>query len=397
MESICVIGLGYIGLPTALMFASAGLKVKGVDVDSERVRTLNDGISPFDEEGLSSLLANAIDNQLFCASNEASTADYFIISVPTPFKRKSKAPDLSYVFAAANSICDVLKKGDLVVLESTVPPGTTIKLQKYLESRRPDLVEDGNTLFHVVHCPERVIPGNIVSELQNNDRVIGAETNIAAQRAVNLFDKILVEGACTVVNSSTTAEMVKLTENSFRDVNIAFANELSLICDNLGIDHTEVISAANKHPRVNILNAGPGVGGHCIAVDPWFIVSTDPSNSKLIQTARLVNDEKPSFVVNKIVSAAHSKAAETIVLYGMTYKADVDDIRESPSLKILEMLKEKDELNVVVVEPNLKHDSIDGVPNKVLGVQNQNFLHVLLVPHKQFKSDGMFFDLKFCA
>ncbi|MDR0762404.1 MAG: UDP-N-acetyl-D-mannosamine dehydrogenase, partial [Campylobacteraceae bacterium] len=344
-KTVSVIGLGYIGLPTAAMFAAGGIKVIGVDVNQYAVDTINQGKIHIVEPELDKLVSNVVASGYLKAVTKPKTADAFIIAVPTPFKDKHE-PDLSYIESAAEAIAPVLKKGDLVILESTSPVGATEQMAERLSSKRSDLTfpqthgEDSD--IRVAHCPERVLPGRILKELVENDRIIGGMTPKCSNAAVKLY-KSFVKGEC-IITDAKTAEMCKLTENSFRDVNIAFANELSIICDKLGINVWELISLANRHPRVNILQPGCGVGGHCIAVDPWFIVSKTPKEAKLIRTAREVNSHKPEWVVDKVDEAISRFLKEnpqknknniTVACFGLAFKPDIDDLRESPAVEIV--------------------------------------------------------------
>ena len=399
-NKIVVVGLGYIGLPTAAMFASRKIEVLGVDVNANAVETINAGKIHIVEPDLDMLVNAAVKEGYLRASLTADIADAFLLAVPTPFKGNNE-PDLSYIESAANSIAPVLKKGDLIILESTSPVGATEQLSKWLADARPDLtfpfgptdIADVN----VAHCPERVLPGHVVRELVENDRVIGGITPECSQRSLELY-KSFVTGDCVVTNART-AEMAKLTENASRDVGIAFANELSLICDRLDIDVWELIGLANRHPRVNILQPGPGVGGHCIAVDPWFIVSSAPEEARLIHTARQVNDRKPSWVVDKVKAAIAdflvqnpSRAFESLVVscFGVAFKPDIDDLRESPALEITKCLVEELPGKINVVEPNVSELPGElGEDAKLLGIDeaiaNSDIL-VLLVDHKEFKA-----------
>ena len=304
-ETVSVIGLGYIGLPTAAIFASCEKKVIGVDINQKTVDTINRGEIHIVEPDLDIMVRSSVTADYLRAVTVPEPADAFLIAVPTPFKKNDSQipePNLCYVEAAAISIAPVLKKGALVILESTCPVGTTEQLAQWLSELRPDLSfphEMGSEAdISVAHCPERVLPGQVVRELVQNDRVIGGLSEKCSDRAIELY-KTFVKGECVATNART-AEMAKLTENSCRDVQIAFANELSMVCDKLDIDIWELIALANRHPRINILQPGPGVGGHCIAVDPWFIVSQAPNEAKIIQTARRVNDSKPVWVINKV-------------------------------------------------------------------------------------------------
>ena len=356
LKTICVIGLGYIGLPTAVVLASRGMSVIGVDVNKDVVAKINRGEIHIVEPDLDAVTARVVQNKLLCAATAPMAADAFVIAVPTPF-HDGKA-DLSYVHAAAASVAPMLKAGDLVVLESTSPPGTTEGITAQLAKLRPDLsfpsVGNDTCDIHVAYCPERVLPGRVLIELVENDRVIGGMTPQCSARAEELY-RIFCTGSL-LKTGVRTAEMCKLTENSFRDINIAFANELSVICDKLDINVWELIRLANHHPRVNILQPGPGVGGHCIAVDPWFIVAAAPTASRLIRTAREVNDDKPSYVLEKIRSAvAGARSAGTqakVALLGLAFKPDVDDFRESPALRIAQVVAGWNDCTVLISEPH---------------------------------------------
>jgi len=351
LNQICVIGLGYIGLPTASIFATKGLKVLGVDVSKELVAKINSGEVHIVEPDLDVLVKSAVKSGNLKAGLKPEKADVFIIAVPTPFKEDAhnvKIPDITYVEAAARSIASVLEPGNLVVLESTSPVGTTENVAKILFQKRPEL----QGRIFVAHCPERVLPGQIIRELVDNSRIIGGIDSASAERARELYLRF-VKGDILLTNART-AEMVKLTENSFRDVNIAFANELSVICDKLNIDVWELIALANRHPRVNILQPGPGVGGHCIAVDPWFIVDSAPAEARIIRTAREINDSKPGFVVNKIKAAAQRFHSPVIACLGLAFKADIDDLRESPAVDIVQHLLQDEVGRLLIVEPYIQ-------------------------------------------
>lgn len=358
-ETLSVIGLGYIGLPTAATFASRGLKVIGVDVNQRAVDTINRGEIHIIEPDLDIVVRSVVHSGNLRATTTPEIADAFIVAVPTPFK-EDKQPDLKYIEAAAKAIAPVLRKGNLIILESTSPVGATERMAQWLAEARPDLTfpqhAGESSDIRVAHCPERVLPGKVLVELIHNDRVIGGMTEKCSLAAVSLY-KLFVQGECVVTNART-AEMCKLTENSFRDVNIAFANELSMICDKLGINIWELIRLANRHPRVNILQPGPGVGGHCIAVDPWFIVASAPDEARLIGTARQVNDHKPEWVIDKVLVAAKSlqKPSVTVACLGLAFKPNIDDLRESPSLEIARKLANLDLLDVLAVEPNVKSE-----------------------------------------
>lgn len=356
-ESISVIGLGYIGLPTAALFASRRVNVLGIDVNSAVIDQVNQGQIHIVEPDLDIVVRSVVTEGYLRASCKPEPAQAFLVAVPTPFVGENREPDLSYIEEASRAIAPVLNKGNLVVLESTCPVGATEKLAHWLAEDRPDLTfpqtHGESSDIRIAHCPERVLPGKVMQELISNDRVIGGMTSKCSAMAVHLY-KTFVTGEC-VVTSMRAAEMAKLTENSFRDVNIAFANELSLICDQLEIDAWEVIELANRHPRVNILRPGPGVGGHCIAVDPWFIVSSAPNRAKLIRKAREVNDQKPRWVVEKVREALAkiAKPNPTVACLGLAFKPDIDDLRESPALAICKELSNLEGVRVLAAEPNI--------------------------------------------
>jgi UDP-N-acetyl-D-mannosaminuronic acid dehydrogenase len=361
---VSVIGLGYIGLPTAAVLASRKMEVVGVDINQHAVDTINRGEIHIVEPELDILVRAAVQTGHLKAKMQVEKADAFMVAVPTPFKGSHK-PDLSYIESAAKAIAPVLEKGNIVILESTSPVGTTEKMMGWMCELRPDLSfpifgEEDDYDISVAHCPERVLPGHVVRELVENDRIIGGVTPQCAKRARVLY-KIFVKADC-LVTDCRTAELSKLVENSFRDVNIAFANELSLICDKLEINVWDMIKLANRHPRVNILQPGPGVGGHCIAVDPWFIVDSAPDEAKLIHAARLVNDGKPKFVLEKVNRAVEflgkEKSEITIVCLGLAFKPDIDDLRESPALAIAQQIGLMGFATLLLVEPNI--DEIPG-------------------------------------
>lgn len=398
-QTISVIGLGYIGLPTAAVFASRKKRVIGVDINQKAVDTINRGEIHIVEPDLDMVVHAAVTEGYLRATTAPEPADAFLIAVPTPFKGDHE-PDLSYIESASKAIAPVLKKGDLVILESTSPVGATEQMAAWLAEARPDLSfpqahgEDSD--IRVAHCPERVLPGHVLRELVQNDRVIGGMTPKCSAAAASLYN-VFVEGECVITNART-AEMCKLTENSFRDVNIAFANELSIICDKLDINVWELIHLANRHPRVNILQPGPGVGGHCIAVDPWFIVSKTPEQARLIRTAREVNDSKPEWVLNKVKLAVAEYLMEnpdktakdvTIACFGLAFKADIDDLRESPALAITQRIAEAHPGPVLAVEPNIGKLP-DYLAEKISlrsveSAQHAANVSVLLVDHKEFK------------
>lgn len=397
LGTLAVIGLGYIGLPTAIVFALRGWDVTGVDVSERTVEKVSRGELPFVEEGLDIALEKAVDGGKLKVQSTTPSADVYIVAVPTPFLA-DKSADLSYIDAATDGIVNTLKPESLVVLESTSPPGATEHMAKRILQARPDLSiggEDGKGCVHIAHAPERVLPGKIMIELAANDRIIGGLTKEAGDRARDVYATFCT-GTIHLTNART-AEMAKLTENSFRDVSIAFANELSVICDGLDIDVWELIELANKHPRVNILRPGPGVGGHCIAVDPWFIVSIDKENSRMINTARTINDEKPSWVISKFENKLSEKGnGSPVALLGLAFKPDIDDLRESPSVNIAERIcAEHPELDIQIVEPNVETlpNQLDRYPNARLvsleSALESSEVVVVLVAHKQFREIGV--------
>lgn len=389
-KKICVVGLGYIGLPTATVFADQGVYVHGVDVKESAVAAINSGNPHITEPELDVILRRVLSAEKFKASVTPDKADAFILAVPTPFKG-NYVPDISYVEKAARAIAPFLEKGNLVVLESTSPVGTTERLSAVLAEERPDLklphAASGQADIQVAHCPERVLPGKILYEVIHNDRVIGGITPECANAALSLY-QIISRAECHITNART-AELVKLSENAFRDVNIAFANELNYICDQLKIDVWELIGLANLHPRVNILKPGPGVGGHCIAVDPWFIVAADPVNAKLIRQAREINNRKPHYIVEKVRHAAAKLKSPKIACLGLSYKADIDDFRESPALEIVEELATAKLGALSVVEPHITElpISLQGMGITMASFNSairDNDIVVLLVDHKAF-------------
>ncbi len=351
---VCVVGLGYIGLPTAAIIARAECPVLGIDISQAVVDTINRGEIHIEEVDLDGLVRGVVQRGLLKASTQVEPADVFVIAVPTPFEKDGHhTPDTSYVMAAATEVAGVLKKGDCIILESTSPVGTTEAMRDLIAGLRPDLKMPGKTDetpdVSIAYCPERVLPGKILEELTHNDRSIGGITPRCARKAL-AFYKRFVRGTC-VTTDARSAEMTKLVENAYRDVNIAFANELSLVADTMGVDVWEVIRLANRHPRVNILQPGPGVGGHCIAVDPWFLVSADPANTPLIRTARQVNDGKTDHVVAKAAALIESLPGAPVACLGLAFKANIDDFRESPALKVASALADRFGSRIRIVEP----------------------------------------------
>ncbi len=379
-KKITVVGLGYIGLPTASLLATKGFMVQGCDVSPQVVETINRGDVHIEERDLDLLVKSAVNSGHLKASLTPEPADVFIIAVPTPFK-EGHSPDLSYIEAAAKAIAPQLQPGNLVILESTSPVGTTEKLADWLDASTKQI--------YLAHCPERVLPGQIIRELVDNDRIIGGIDPASAEHAKQFYQQF-VNGEILLTNART-AELAKLVENAYRDVNIAFANELSMICEQLDIDVWELIQLANRHPRVNILQPGPGVGGHCIAVDPWFIVDAAPQTAKLIKTAREVNNAKPETIIAKVTKHAKALHYPVIACLGLAYKANIDDLRESPALAIVEQLAQLQVGKIMAVEPHI--DALPGAlknhaDNVCLAscheaLQEANII-VLLVDHQAF-------------
>jgi UDP-N-acetyl-D-mannosaminuronic acid dehydrogenase len=391
-ERICVVGLGYIGLPTAALFAARGVKVLGVDINPHVIDAVNKGEVHIVEPGLDILVKEGVSSQNLKAFLAPQEAEAYIIAVPTPFE-EGYIPDLVHVFEATRSLAPLLKKGDLVVLESTSPVGTTEKISKLLRELRPDLTfphqEQDNPDIHIAYCPERILPGQALRELVDNDRIVGGLSVSCTHKAIDLY-RLFVKGAC-IPTQARTAEMSKLTENAFRDVNIAFANELSLLCDRLEINVWELINLANHHPRVHILRPGPGVGGHCIAVDPWFLVWSCPEESKLIRLAREINDGKPHHVVRKVEQISLELNHPPVACFGLAFKPDIDDLRESPSLEIVRHLATQNHKQTFyVIEPNIVDlpRNLKDLPNIQLVSSTDALQHskiaVMLVNHKEF-------------
>ena len=381
-QKIVVMGLGYIGLPTASMLATKGHQVLGVDVNEQAVATINSGRIHIIEPDLDILVRSAVNSGNLKASMTPEEGDTFIIAVPTPFMEidgNPKAPDLSYVESATQAIVPFLRPGNLVILESTSPVGTTEMIYKTIVEMRPEL--EGK--IHAAHCPERVLPGHIIRELVDNDRIVGGLSKTANELAKDLYSSFC--NGSVLLTDSRTAELSKLVENSFRDVNIAFANELSLICDHLGINVWETIALANRHPRVNILQPGPGVGGHCIAVDPWFIVSSAPKQARLIKTAREVNDAKPHWVIDKVKAKAARFKEPVIGCLGLAFKANIDDMRESPSLEIVKDMIQQNIGKIMACDPNVHADKVDFPLYDLKQVLKEADILLLLVDHTEFK------------
>lgn len=390
---IAVVGLGYIGLPTAAALATQGVQVHGVDTSLGTVNAVNRGEVPFLEPDLAVSVSGAVARGLLRATTETPTADAFIVAVPTPIGA-SRSADLSYVRAATAAIAPRLRGGETVILESTSPPGTTLQMSRWLAEARPDLSfphqGQGRADVSVAHCPERVLPGRIMIEIFTNDRIVGGLTPECSRRARAIYE-VFCKGDIAL-SDAASAEMSKLAENAFRDVNLAFANELSLVCDELGLDVWEIITNANRHPRVEILKPGPGVGGHCIAVDPWFIVAAAPTVSRLIRTARSVNDGKPAMLAARIVESASLYTDPSIACLGLSFKADVEDLRESPALGIVDELAARlPSARLLVVEPHIRElpTRLRSRPNVRLSSANDAIARadivVLLVDHEAFR------------
>lgn len=378
--TVSVIGLGYIGLPTASILATKGYRVSGMDVRPDVVNTINQGRIHIEEPDLDILVRSAVNSGQLKATHEPQPADVIMICVPTPIL-PDHSPDLSYVEQACQAIRPIVRKGNLIILESTSPPRTTEDI--VVKHAVPEGWVVGEDVF-VAHCPERVLPGRILLEVVQNDRVVGGVTLACADRAQQFYESF-VNGAVHST-SALVAEVTKLVENSFRDVNIAFANELSVLSDRLDIDVWEVIELANRHPRVNILSPGPGVGGHCISVDPWFLVHAEPKATRLIRTAREVNDSKPHYVVERVMQLASQLASPMIGCLGLTYKADVDDLRESPSLEIVQSLIASGKFPVMACDPHVSAERFKEFELHPLEqVLDRANVLVLLTDHRQFK------------
>jgi len=393
-ERVCMVGLGYIGLPTAAVMASRGLQVIGLEVNEAAVDTINSGGVHIVEPDLDIVVRSVVTTGNLRATTVAEAADAFLIAVPTPFNGEQHTPDLSYIQAAAAAIAPVLEKGNLIVLESTSPVGTAEKLAGWLADARPDLKfpqTAGNQAdVQIAYCPERVLPGYVLQELVNNDRIIGGMSDRCAEKASSLY-KTFVKGEC-LPTTARTAELCKLTENAYRDVNIAFANEMSLVCDELGVNVWDLIALSNRHPRVSILQPGPGVGGHCIAVDPWFIVDSAPDSARLIRTAREVNDSKPHHIIKRVLAKAERFKSPRIACFGLAFKADIDDIRESPAVDICLELAKSISTSILVVEPN-----VEVLPKVIADIANLKLCSISdalaeadiilgLVDHKEFRA-----------
>ncbi len=398
-KKICIMGMGYIGLPTAALLANRGCQVHGVDINQHVIDTINKGKIHIVEPELDLFVKSAINSGFLTASIEPAEVEVFMIAVPTPFYKdkfnkitNSPIPNVDYIINATKKIAPYIKKGALVLLESTSPVGTTEMIAEILKEEGIDIND-----IYIAHSPERVLPGHIMRELIENDRIVGGVNKRSTQKAADFY-RDFVEGE-VLETTAKTAEMVKLTENSFRDVNIAFANEISMISDDLGVNAIEVISLANKHPRVNILNPGCGVGGHCISVDPWFIVDSANGKAKIVEQARRVNDYKSDWVIEKVKNTALRFEKEqgrkpTIACMGLAFKPNIDDLRESPALRIAYALHK--ELKIIAVEPNIDSCNMLNLVSIDEGLKAD--ICVYLVAHKQFLFDALKEnDLDFCG
>ena len=389
---ICVMGLGYIGLPTAALLANKGFEVEGVDINKSIVETINEGNIHIVEPGLDKYVKKAVINKKLHASLQPSIADIFIIAVPTPFHEGFK-PNIDYIIEATKAIAPFVRENNIVILESTSPVGTTEKVGQTLQAEGIDISK-----IFISHCPERVLPGNIMNELVENDRIVGGINKQSTIEAIKFYEKF-VNGEIFSTDSKT-AEMAKLTENSFRDVNIAFANELSILCDNLNIDVNELIRLANRHPRVDILNPGPGVGGHCIAVDPWFIINKDPENARIIKTAREINLYKTEWVIEKIDNEAQklerkNRKKPKIACFGLAFKPDIDDLRGSPAMHVARTLKSYG-YEILAVEPNIDYHDDFEIFHHDKAINNADLI-IILVAHKEFKGLNIETNFDFCG
>ncbi|WP_081615093.1 UDP-N-acetyl-D-mannosamine dehydrogenase [Dietzia sp. UCD-THP] len=392
--TVAVVGLGYIGLPTSVVLASDNVRVVGVDTNELVVRKVNEGVAPIVEPGLGELLATKVENGNLTATTETPVADAYLIAVPTPITDDNQ-PDVSYLLSAVGSIAPRLRPGALVIIESTCPPGTTHMVEKAMASLRPDLVfptHDGVTEVFVAHCPERVLPGRVLEELVSNDRVIGGLSDACSDKASAVYETFCK--GLLLRTDATSAEMAKLAENSFRDVNIAFANELANISEALGVDPWEVIRLANRHPRVNILDPGPGVGGHCIAVDPWFLAAAAPKEAMLIPAARTVNNGRPEKIVRKIRQAAldlNLGRVPVVACLGLSFKPNIDDLRESPAVEVVRELSTLGEFDVLAAEPHVRElpQVLSDTHVRLVGYEEaviSSDVLVLLVDHAAFAS-----------
>ena len=381
---INVIGLGYIGLPTALMFASKGINVVGTDINEQHVKDLNEGRLYFEEKGLEELFASARENGIKFTTDYIKS-DVYIVTVPTPYIEETKKVDMKYVVKAVNTILDICEKGTIIIIESTISPGSIDEhIRPAIQKRGFIIGED----IHLIHAPERILPGNMIYELEFNSRTVGADDEEIGYKVIDLYKSFCK--AEIVLTDIKSAEMSKVVENTFRDINIAFANELAIICREAGLDVYEIIRIANKHPRVNILQPGPGVGGHCIPVDPWFLIGDYPNHTKLITSARKVNDRMPNYIYNRIleIMAEHNiDDFSKVGLYGLSYKQNVDDVRESPTLQLLNVIKENDQKTPHVYDPYIKNNIVDGqVQNIDKFIKNSEII-VIMISHSNLLND----------
>jgi UDP-N-acetyl-D-mannosaminuronic acid dehydrogenase len=383
-QRLQIIGLGYIGLPTALLTASHGIPTRGVDINADYVKNLMNGTVEFEERGFENILENVLSTQTFVPSTKIEEAEVFLIVVPTPFT-EDKTPDISHVYKAIESIIPFLREGNLIIIESTCPVHTTKKMYDYILQRNPELKDK----FYMAYCPERVIPGNIFYELINNDRVIGGIDDVSSKKAKDFY-QLFVKGDIHLTNAET-AELCKLTENASRDAQIAFANQVSMICDQAGVNPWELIELANKHPRVNILNPGPGVGGHCIAIDPWFLVSEFKETASFIRNVRETNLLKTQWCIEKILSEINALKSGgedlTVALMGLAYKPNTNDLRESPSLEIYRQLKKLTKADLLLVEPNIKFSDIVQITPFKKAYERADIV-VWLVKHDVFRKSN---------
>ena len=397
MKSVSIIGLGYVGLPSAAVIADVGYKTLGIDINPTVVKTINQGNIHIVEPGLQEIVKRAVKTNKLKAFENVQVADVHLICVPTPFDNINEKPDINYVINAISHLSNVLMPGNLIIIESTCPVGTTEKILKLLNRLRQDLVPNpiniSDASINIAYCPERILPGNVVYELVHNSRVIGGMSKECGEKA-KYFYSSFVKGNLVLASNSRTAELAKLSENAFRDLNIAFANELSNIAQKLDINATELTDICNLHPRVNILQHGVGVGGHCIAVDPWFIVHAAPEEAKLIQLARQVNDTQPAVVCKKIISEIHRlrksnvKRDLSVKFYGISYKPDIDDLRESPALKVItQFVNELKDIDIYITDPHIEllPPELKGCKKIELDEKNDASLHVMLVKHTCFQ------------
>ena len=388
IQRICCVGLGYVGLPTAVVLASEGVQVLGCDINKEAVDLINQGQAHFQENDMDIILKQVVKSRKLIAYTEPQSADAFLIAVPTPFK-DNKTPDMRYVILAAEAISNVLQEGNIVILESTSPVGSTEMIRNVIKQKRPDLFEGSDKILFA-YCPERILPGNTMRELRENSRCVGGLTPEASGVAQSIY-KIFCAGEVLLTNART-AEMVKLGENSFRDVNIAYANEMAKICANNDVDVHEFIKLANHHPRVNILSPGIGVGGHCIPVDPWFLVADNSEEAKLLYQARIINDSMPQYYADIVQNTLSGKTTAKIAILGLTYKPDVDDFRCSPSIELVNILSKNTHYEINAHDPFIdqiklkeKNPSVNYFNNINLVIEDADVV-VISTPHSEYKN-----------